>query len=454
MILNKINKKLRLSMEAKKNNELSIKEVPVRKQTATVIVVKEENTSETDDNTIEFIDEANFIQGLHVFSVVGLCILFSSPVILIPQHDAIQFPEYWYELLLTFSLTYPIQWTFLAILDNHFLLNINTLSSLKGVLVLAFTPALAFTLSYCCLYLFWTHQLGYNFPMPLASFISLLTFFPFLVTLWHLIPKEKRTNKETRRRVVSFIWYLLWAFFTNWIYNSLQIMLKKIPSSFQPIMAIILPLMRSLDGKILKTLLAKCRNGEDLVVDAYACIISNVNFLLYVTISISSDTNDMTTFCILLVDVLGNFYHCYCIAKLHRKVDFDYLRLKRRQEEKEKEVKMLALSEVLKILVPLSYPMSFIVAFYGPNATILRSIKNSYWGNTVSGDIGAVLNTEALLFSADFSSLVVSIICLWYFCRINLVKLFCLALKKYWYLIAAVAGALISKVRFNFQKHQ
>ena len=160
----------------------------------------------------------------------------------------------------------------------------------------------------------------------------------------------------------------------------------------------------------------------------------------------------MTTFCILLVDVLGNFYHCYCIAKLHRKVGFDNLQLKTRREEQEKEVKILALSEVLEILVPLSYTISFIVAYYGPNATILRSIKNNYWGNTISGDIGAVLNTEALLFSADFSSLVVSIICLRYFCRINLLKQFCLALKKYWYLIATIAGALISKVRFNFYK--
>ena len=54
------------------------------------------------------------------------------------------------------------------------------------------------------------------------------------------------------------------------------------PSVAQPIMALVLPLMRSLDAKILKTQLTKCRIVDDLVVEAYACIISNVNFLLYV----------------------------------------------------------------------------------------------------------------------------------------------------------------------------
>ena len=433
-------------MEAETENKSAIKGGSIEKPKASFIVVKEIHKTEVVEGNNETQEEAKFIHGLHILSVVGLCILLSSPVILIPQHDAVQFPEFWYELLVTFSLTYPVQWTLLGILDNHFLLNIKRLASPKTGIVLALSPLLGFVLIYCGLYLFWTYKLGYNFPMPFASFISLLTFFPFLLTLWHLFPKEMRINKASRKRLTSFIWYTLWAFFTNWFYNALQIMLKKMPSVAQPIMALVLPLMRSLDAKILKTQLTKCRIVDDLVVEAYACIISNVNFLLYVTISISTLTNDFTTFCILLVDVLGNFYHCYGIIKLHKKVDSDEIQIRRRLREKDKEIKLLALSEVLEILVPLSYTISFIVAFYGPNATILRSVKNDYWGNSANGDIVAVLTTEVILFSADFSSLVVSIACLWYFCRINLLRHFCLALKKYWLLIAAIAGALISKV--------
>ena len=92
--------------------------------------------------------EAPYINGLHIFSVLGICILFSSPVILIPQNNAIEFPKYWYELLITFTLTYPIHWTFLAMLDNHFLLKIKRLTSPKIGLVLFLTPTLGFLIIY------------------------------------------------------------------------------------------------------------------------------------------------------------------------------------------------------------------------------------------------------------------------------------------------------------------
>ena len=383
-----------------------------------------------------------------------IIVIIIVPVILIPQHDAIQLPEYWYELLMTFSLTYPMQWTTLVLLDNHFLLHIKHLRSPKSWFVLAFTTALVFVLIYCSLYLFWTYKLGFNFPMPFANFISQLTCFPFLLTLWHVFPKEMRINLHSRKRLKAFLWYFLWAQFSTMFYNSLQIMLRKMPIVVQPVMAVILPLMRSFDARVLKTTTNKCRIGDDLMVEAYACIISNVNFLLFVTVIISTITNDVTTFCILSVDVLRNFYHCYCIAKLHRKVGMDEFQLKRRNEEKAKELKILALSEVLEIMIPLSFTISFFVAYYGPNATILRSVKNEYWTNEVNVDIGAIFTTEVLLFSVDFTSLTISVACLWYFCRINLLKQFSLALKTYWFLIAAFSGALISKVYLSLNDYR
>ena len=160
-------------MEVERENKLP-KEVPIERPRTTLIIVKERNKSEIEDSGDGNIKEANITHGLHILSVTGLCVLFASPIILIPQHDAIKYPEYWYELLMTFSLTYPIQWTLCAIIDNHFLLHIKRLASPKAIVVLAFTTALTFSLIYCGLYGFWTYYLGYNFPMPLACWISLL----------------------------------------------------------------------------------------------------------------------------------------------------------------------------------------------------------------------------------------------------------------------------------------
>ena len=148
-------------MEAETENKSAIKGGSIEKSKASFIVVKEIHKTEVVEGNNETQDEAKFIHGLHILSVVGLCILLSSPVILIPQHDAVQFPEFWYELLVTFSLTYPVQWTLLGILDNHFLLNIKRLASPKTGIVLALSPLLGFVLIYCGLYLFWTYKLGF-----------------------------------------------------------------------------------------------------------------------------------------------------------------------------------------------------------------------------------------------------------------------------------------------------
>ena len=419
---------------------------------STVIFVKENGKiiGEKEDETHKDQDaeskDATSINALHVFSVVGVCILLSSPVILIPQHDAIMFPQYWYELLLTFSITYPIHWTLLAILDNKFLLKITDLTTPKTCLILGLAPMIGFIVVYCSLYLFWAFHLGYNFPMPLACFISQIMWLVFMFTLWCQFPKDIRLDKESRKRLKSFVWYLIWVFLISYVYNTLQMMLKKMPQKAQPIMAIILPMMRSIDAKVLKAFISKCTLSGDLMVESYSTIISNVNFLLYVTISISTTCTDQTIFCILLVDIILSLHHCYGVMKLHRKVNLDESQIKRREMEKENEIKLLALSEILEILIPLSYTVTFVIAYYGPNATILRSIKNDYWGNTSVGNIGKVLETELLLFSVDFGILVISSILLRYFCKINLLKEFCGVLRTYWILIAVVAGALISKV--------
>ena len=82
-------------MEVEVENKVAKDEQSTQRPKTTCIIVKERNETDLEDIENENTEEVNIIYGLHIFSVVGVCILFSSPVILIPQHDAIQFPEYW-----------------------------------------------------------------------------------------------------------------------------------------------------------------------------------------------------------------------------------------------------------------------------------------------------------------------------------------------------------------------
>ena len=205
-------------------------------------------------------------------------------------------------------------------------------------------------------------------------------------------------------------------------------------------------MIRSLDAKVLQKLLNKCSSGETNVIESCTNIMSNVTFNLFVTISVSTKATLETTFCILLVGVISNLYQCYGIIKLHRKiVTDDELRLLN-DKDKETKIRALAISEILEIFVPLLYTLTFMVAYYGPNATILTGVKNDYWNQNSIDNIGKVLAAESMLFSVDFAALVVVIVLLWHFGKINLLKEFCRSLQKYWILNAILAGMLISKV--------
>ena len=235
------------------------------------------------------------------------------------------------------------------------------------------------------------------------------------------------------------------------LYHSFVPLLEKLPTNAQPMNAIFLPLIRLFEAMVVKKLLSKCVPSDEIILASYTEIISNVNFLIYVTITISTKSTDTTAFCILLVDVIGNLHQCYTIIKLQRKQGFDELGLKRRQEQK---VKMLALSEVLDILIPLSYTMTYIVAYYGPNAMFLNNVRRNYWKNEGDNDIEKLLAAELKLFSVDFASFVFTAATLGYFCKINFVKQMFESLRKYWLLIAAVAGSVISRVSFIYERQR
>lgn len=193
-----------------------------------------ENNNEMDLNPDGHSENVSLINGLHIFSVVGICILLCSPIILIPQHDAIQQHQYWYELLMTFSLTWPIHWTLLTILGSQSFLKINPFKAPKAFLILTLVPILGFIVIYCGLYLIWTFYLGYNFPLPFAYFISDLMVSVFIVNLWFQFPKDSKTSKKHRNRLTYFVLYIIWMNLTNYFYNPLIMMLMKMPSKVSP----------------------------------------------------------------------------------------------------------------------------------------------------------------------------------------------------------------------------
>ena len=71
----------------------------------------EEKTSQPATNTV------NYWNLLYIFVIVIGCAIVTCIVTLIPRHNTIFYPEYWYEPMIVFTFTIGLRLTFATILE-------------------------------------------------------------------------------------------------------------------------------------------------------------------------------------------------------------------------------------------------------------------------------------------------------------------------------------------------
>ena len=54
---------------------------------------------------------SSLLNGLYGILLIGLCVIFASPILLLPQHNVITSPQYWYEGMITGCLSFVLSLT-------------------------------------------------------------------------------------------------------------------------------------------------------------------------------------------------------------------------------------------------------------------------------------------------------------------------------------------------------
>ena len=80
------------------------------------------------------------------------------------------------------------------------------------------------------------------------------------------------------------------------------------------------------------------------------------------------------------------------------------------------------MAERIETVIPLSYTLVFLMAFYGPNAGIIGGAKLDLWHHEVITDIEPVMKSLLLLGCIDLLSAVTNGILLAITCKINCFK--------------------------------
>ena len=111
------------------------------------------------------------------------------------------------------------------------------------------------------------------------------------------------------------------------------------------------------------------------------------------------------------------------------------------------DVEHLILTERIESIIPLTYVAIMTMAYYGPNAEIMGSVKLQIWHyqNTID-DFGAFATNIVLLFAVDFLSFVINGLLIWKFCNINPLKILCDIQKQSWFIMIFIEAYLLGEV--------
>ena len=110
-----------------------------------------------------------------------------------------------------------------------------------------------FIISWCVTAYFWVYVLGLRYPIPMMATINQIVGLTLMgIALWSQMPKAWLTVASFKTRAKWMIVFHLTVVVISPFYKVLWIIMANLPEYYQPIMAVVLPLIREGLGEILK----------------------------------------------------------------------------------------------------------------------------------------------------------------------------------------------------------
>ena len=352
---------------------------------------------------------------------IGICnimlpFLLTCFYTLIPVHNVFHDQQFWYELPLQglFSLLPSLAAT--IIVRCSCFLNINYIKKPCSFLRMWLAAAVAMFVEQFIGYVIWTKVLGFQYPIPLngyiAGFVILVTLF---VTLWYQFPSEWRKNVSFRKRLR----YVIVAVSCNqalvFEYGILTKLLLSMPTDYQWIIALFLPLIRELNILCIFNLASKAAFGDIARVKRTVHYGISISHSLFLDYTVGSVATISTSIVIIGTDFLTNIMIGLRIVYIKHKSPQNKSKL-------EELVQTLVINEMVECTVPLAYLLCFTSAFYGPNHDLIGNVGNNYWQYRVVDDFGHTLMFVSMLFFIDLLSLVACVYLLRNYCNMHLFR--------------------------------
>ena len=398
--------------------------------------------AETFDNT-----SFPFVDGLYGPLALVISILSSFWTTLLPVHNVLINPNYWYEILFSSVAFVFLVASFVAVRSEAVLKPFN-----KRTFSIIFHLFVAYKgteiLAHCGVHLIWSKLIGYFEPFPFrCALVNLPSYIVMMIRLWYLFSKDKRMDPIFRKRSSAFLSYIFWSIFVTMQLNVITKLFNKVSREVQWLAGLIVPVTKEINDRIIDRFITKSALPENIVEASFIGKISNnLAYSFWLAITLATSATEVTGFVLLGINFCLNLLICFRALKLTRKVSPPPFNTVAKKDLRDKVVTELILNESIEILVPIAFIGSFSAAYFGPNNDTLGGVGCSVWTYHKVDDLYDLFLPVLEMAIFDSGSLIISGCLLWNFCRINIIRKYCKTIKKFWIYLAIGSGYYINAV--------
>ena len=385
------------------------------------------------------IDKATYLvsrKSVQVIGVITLCVSSFLSITLIPYHNVILFPSYWYEAIAILELGGRPGYFGLLLVHGKMILEYQEVMKPSLIVTTYVVIFLLGVVIKTCEHLLWTLGMGYNSPIPFSLAID--SFFAWFVCLMigrYILSKSIRFSEDPafRKRVKAYVIYTFWCGNVPGIISSVFETFKELNNEYCSMIgfdvlwmiAIILLFMKKISNSVMVKYLTKVAKPEKVGLARGMVTIENgAMFKSFVLVLIGSKTDAVTGYCFLGISVLLNMKFCLDIMKVHKQIVVDVDHIEASHERKKSLITTLMLNETVDFFTTIAYASAISIAYHGPNAGIIGNIKNDYWQYHAIDSLPNVLTGLSYSMLIDVSCGAITLLTLWICCGINGLRFF------------------------------
>lgn len=237
-------------------------------------------------------DDTKYIYG--IFGPIALIISISScfTVTLLPAHNVLTSPEYWYEIIMPTS-THCLFAATLITIYLKIALNPFNKSTIMVAIDLFSCAMIAQIFGYSIIHIIWTTTLGYFEPFPGRQLIvAYLFLFAIYARIWKVFSLEKRGDPKFERRCKFSVLHGLWRIFITFLLVVMSGILEITYDNYRDIqclIVLIVPLTKEINDRISDYIVTKYANPDTLVqAKLNGRINNNVAYSFWMAISLAT----------------------------------------------------------------------------------------------------------------------------------------------------------------------